>query len=532
MVRPRSLRGGSIHQGNSPASPSPGSEYDGSGSGGVPATPPDSELPPSSGWFSPGGTASISTRELAAAAKGRISVPPIQTNNLGQLLGAGSSSGSLRPSTPTPPGAHRASAWSAPPSIFGSNGTSRPTSFLSASASSAAGFDNTHLRLGDHLSLMSHGQTLQLYRANARKATDPQTVYELAVFMVEAAQVRDDVTLDPKERQALFRESFGMLRKIADRGHVGAQYYLAECMAAGVGSDKANKKPSMAQAHAQYILAAKHGHSDAAYKAGRCYEKGWGCIKDNSKAVQWLRKAGAQGHAGALYRLGTAELNGELGRKKNAKEGIKYLKLSAQVATREWPQALHELALIHDRGISGVVFPDPDHACELLARAAELGYAPSAYLLGQNYEYGKMGCAIDGGLSVHMYNIAAQQNHKESCFALTAWYLVGVPGILPQSDTEAFLWAAKAAEQGLAKAEYAMGYFCEMGIGTPVDQPRAKVWYSLAIEHGDQRAGPRLNGLRSVPMPPKKSVVNSPVNRNKDRFGFGSSIPRSTSAVV
>ena len=66
-----------------------------------------------------------------------------------------------------------------------------------------------------------------------------------------------------------------------------------------------------------------------------------------------------------------------------------------------------------------------------------------------------------------MQNIAAQQNHRDACFALTAWYLVGSPGVLPQSDTEAFLWAKKAAEAGLAKAMYAVGYFYEVGIGTP-----------------------------------------------------------------
>ena len=63
-------------------------------------------------------------------------------------------------------------------------------------------------------------------------------------------------------------------------------------------------------------------------------------------------------------------------------------------------------------------------------------------------------------------NIAAQQNHRDACFALTAWYLVGSPGVLPQSDTEAFLWAKKAAEAGLGKAMYAVGYFLEVGIGT------------------------------------------------------------------
>ena len=61
-------------------------------------------------------------------------------------------------------------------------------------------------------------------------------------------------------------------------------------------------------------------------------------------------------------------------------------------------------------------------------------------------------------------NIAATQDHPDACFALTAWYLVGSPGVLPQSDTEAYLWAKKAAESGLAKAQYAIGYFTEVSI--------------------------------------------------------------------
>lgn len=66
------------------------------------------------------------------------------------------------------------------------------------------------------------------------------------------------------------------------------------------------------------------------------------------------------------------------------------------------------------------------------------------------------------GLNSWGADIAAQQDHREACFALTAWYLVGSPGVLPQSDTEAYLWAKKAAGMGLAKAEYAVGYFTEV----------------------------------------------------------------------
>ncbi len=132
---------------------------------------------------------------------------------------------------------------------------------------------------------------------------------------------------------------------------------------------------------------------------------------------------------------------------------------------------------------------------------------------------------------------AAQQNHKEACFALTAWYLVGAPGILPQSDTEAYLWAKKAAEQGLAKAEYAVGYFTEvsttpfrsgaylcerlwcsrdiprtsqMGIGTVKDVREAKMWYKRAQEHGDRRANQRVASLdRVATAPPNGRVPNT-----------------------
>ncbi|KZV72485.1 hypothetical protein PENSPDRAFT_683711 [Peniophora sp. CONT] len=138
--------------------------------------------------------------------------------------------------------------------------------------------------------------------------------------------------------------------------------------------------------------------------------------------------------------------------------------------------ALPVLALLHERGIGdGVVFIDYDYAAELLAQAAELGYAPSAYRLGECYEYGKMGCPQDPALSIHYYNIAAQQNHRDACFALTAWYLVGSPGVLPQSDTEAFLWR-------------------DVGIGTAPDPREANGYYKRAADLGDKRASQRLKG--------------------------------------
>ncbi|CAJ0829797.1 15622_t:CDS:1 [Entrophospora sp. SA101] len=159
-----------------------------------------------------------------------------------------------------------------------------------------------------------------------------------------------------------------------------------------------------------------------------------------------------------MYRLGMAELKGELGLSKNPRDGVKWLKRSVESANEEFPHALHELSELHEKGVENIVF-------------------------------------VDAALSIHYYTIAAQQDHREACFALTAWYLVGSPGVLPQSDTEAYLWAKRAADKGLPKAEYAVGYFTEVGIGVKKDQLEANIWYRRAAEHGDKKAQQKLKGI-------------------------------------
>ncbi|KAF7337537.1 hypothetical protein MSAN_02227000 [Mycena sanguinolenta] len=341
--------------------------------------------------------------------------------------------------------------------------------------------DHSHLRPGTQAALLSHERTLELYRANAKKTQDPDLQFEFAVFMIDASKSLPipvetagnvmEVEKAQEKRDELIREATSLLKRLADRGHPASQYFLADCYANGIGTVK--NKQDFDRAYPLFVLAAKHGHPDAAYRSGTCCENGWGCRRESAKALQFFRKAAAALHPGAMYRLGIAELNGELGLSKSPKEGVKWLKRSAEHATAEFPHALHELALLHERGIDNVLFVDYEYSTELLAQAAELGYAPSAYRLGECYEYGKMGCPQDPALSIHYYNIAAQQNHRDACFALTAWYLVGSPGCL-------------------AKAMYAVGYFLEVGIGTQPSPRDAAEYYKRAADLGDKRAAQRL----------------------------------------
>ncbi|KAF7791110.1 hypothetical protein EIP86_002071 [Pleurotus ostreatoroseus] len=389
--------------------------------------------------------------------------------------------------------------------------------------------DHSHLRPGKQAALLSHERTLELYRANAKKTQDPDLQFEFAVFMVDAAKTLPipaptpgnamDVEKAIAKREDLVREALALLKRNADRGHMASQYFLADCYANGIGTHK--NKQDFDRAYPLFVLAAKHGHPDASYRAGTCCENGWGCRRESAKALQFYKKAAAALHPGAMYRLGIAELNGELGLSKSPKEGVKWLKRSAEHATAEFPHALHELALLHERGVENVLFVDHEYAAELLAQAAELGYAPSAYRLGEYYEYGKMGCPQDPALSIHYYNIAAQQSHRDACFALTAWYLVGSPGVLPQSDTEAYLWAKKAAEAGLVKAMYAVGYFTEVGIGTEPDLTEAIKWYKRAAEQGDKRASQRLKSSKGPRVMPGSAGAAAMLHRDDSDAGSG-----------
>lgn len=291
------------------------------------------------------------------------------------------------------------------------NGSVATQSVRSPSPPPGPILDHSHLRPGNQASLLSHERTLELYRANAKKTQDPDLQFEFAVFMIDASKSMPipvqtagnvmDVEKAIEKREDLIREAIGLLKRLADRGHPQSQYFLADCYANGIGTVK--NKQDFDRAYPLFVLATKHNHPDAAYRAGVCCENGWGCRRESAKALQFFRKAAAALHPGAMYRLGIAELNGELGLSKSPKEGVKWLKRSAENATAEFPHALHELALLHERGIDNVLFVDYEYSTELLAQAAELGYAPSAYRLGECYEYGKMGCPQDPALSIHYY---------------------------------------------------------------------------------------------------------------------------------
>lgn len=93
--------------------------------------------------------------------------------------------------------------------------------------------------------------------------------------------------INEQKREDLVKEATALLKRLADRGHPDAQYFLADCYANGIGTVRG--KQDFDRAYPLFVQAAKHGHPDAAYRAGICCEHGWGCRRDSSKAVQFYK---------------------------------------------------------------------------------------------------------------------------------------------------------------------------------------------------------------------------------------------------
>ena len=305
--------------------------------------------------------------------------------------------------------------------------------------------------------------------------------------LVEGASVlaTEEGRADPKQaqknRERYIFDATKVVKRLCAQGYPDAMFYLADCYGQGL----LGLAPDPKEAFALYQSAAKLNHPQSAYRVAVCCElgldDGGGTRRDPMKSMQWYLRAAKLGDTPAMYKMGMILLKGLLGQQKDSRQAVSWLKRAAERANKDNPHALHELGLLYESAQpNDHIIKDERYALQLFTQAADLGYKYSQFRLGSAFEYGLLGVMIDPRQSIGWYTKAASQGEHQSELALSGWYLTGCEGLLQQSDTEAYLWARKAASSGLAKAEYAMGYFCETGIGTSVDGEESKRWYYRA----------------------------------------------------
>lgn len=312
-----------------------------------------------------------------------------------------------------------------------------------------------------------------------------------------------------KQSEMLNTEGYDLAKRLISQSYTPAMFYLADCYGkGGVLGVEANPR----EAFSLYQSAAKHGHGPSAYRTAVCCEigadAGGGTRRDPLKAVQWYRRAAVLGEAAAMYKLGMILLHGYLGHTPDEGEGVNWLKRASERADKENPHALHELAKLYEspRPPPSKIICDERYALELYTDAAKLGYKFSQLRLGQIYQRAELGVELSDEQSIIWYTRAAAQGEHESELALSGWYLIGSPGLVEQNDSEAYLWAQRAAmaDPPVVNALFAMGYYSERGIGCPPDLTEAKFWYSKAAALKDQKAINRLQEWSLKQPPPQR----------------------------
>ena len=154
-----------------------------------------------------------------------------------------------------------------------------------------------------------------------------------------------------------------------------------------------------------------------------------------------------------------------------------------------------------------------------IEKAAYLGFAKAQSKMGLAYELCQLGCEFDPALSLHYSALAAKQGEPEAEMVISKWFLCGYEGLFEKNEELAFTYAQRAAQSGLATAEFAMGYFYEIGLQVPMSLTESRSWYQKAADHGNKDAAGRLDGISRSKTLSKKDHQNIAVAKIQSQYG-------------
>ena len=154
-----------------------------------------------------------------------------------------------------------------------------------------------------------------------------------------------------------------------------------------------------------------------------------------------------------------------------------------------------------------------------IEKAAYLGFAKAQTKMGAAYELCQLGCDFNPALSLHYNALAAKQGEPEADMAISKWFLCGYEGVFDKNEELAFTYAQRAAQSGLATAEFALGYFYEIGIYVPVNLKESRSWYEKAAEHGNKDAAGRIEGISRSKTLSRKDHENVAVAKIQSQHG-------------
>lgn len=277
------------------------------------------------------------------------------------------------------------------------------------------------------------------------------------------------------------------LLQLVDRDEPWGLHYLAGLYSLGFGVSVDQHK-----ANQLYLRAANLGFKDSQAVIGNNLCGGFGCEKDVSSGIFWLKEASKQGHSYADFVLSTAYLNG-LGVVRDLQSGIAYLTASAEAGFSQAQRKLAHLKLEGD-----IVQKDTGGGIQLLMEAANQSDREATYDLGKLYEKGLF---VEQNFSeaLKYLLLAAEGGHMPAMHDVGVLYFNGTG--VGKSVDKARQWYLKAANLGSHLSSYCLGLNSEFGDGEKNERSLslAITWYLISIAQAKgefQEARARIEELK------------------------------------
>ncbi|KAL1962788.1 hypothetical protein VTN77DRAFT_9157 [Rasamsonia byssochlamydoides] len=321
----------------------------------------------------------------------------------------------------------------------------------------------------------------------------------------------------PRIERQLRTDAMNIVSFLAEQHHPRAEFIKGMWLEFGKFGYPVDKK----EAFRCYARAAEKGYARAEYRMGMQFESS----NEPAKAIRHYEKGVAMKDSASYYRLGMMILLGQHGQRQDYQKGLEYIRLAAQTCDENAPQGAYVYGMLLARELPQVTVPDQYLPVDINAarvnieKAAYHGFAKAQVKMGAAYELCQLGCDFNPALSLHYNVLAARQGEPEAEMAISKWFLCGHEGLFEKNDEIAFTYAQRAAQSGLPTAEFALGYFYEVGIHVPVDIKEARSWYAKAAASGNKDAASRIDSISRSKTLSRKDHENVAIARIKSTRG-------------
>ncbi|KAL4894342.1 hypothetical protein BDV59DRAFT_17204 [Aspergillus ambiguus] len=321
----------------------------------------------------------------------------------------------------------------------------------------------------------------------------------------------------PSVERQLKMDALNIVNFLADQFHPKADFLRGMWLEFGKFGHRVDKK----EAFRAYSRAAEKGYARAEYRIGMQFESSG----EPDKAIRHYEKGVALSDSASFYRLGMMILLGQHGQRQDFQMGLDYIHLAAQSCDENAPQGAYVYGMLLARELPQVNVPESFLPLDLNAarvnieKAAYHGFAKAQVKMGAAYELCQLGCDFNPALSLHYNALAARQGEPEAEMAISKWFLCGHEGVFEKNDELAFTYAQRAAQSGFPTAEFALGYFYEVGIFVPSDIKEARSWYAKAAASGNKDASGRIDSISRSKTLSRKDHEQVAIARIKSRYG-------------